>query len=69
MPKPNITQKYQASIEKNSAILKLTSEIREFYDGENNFGLSITVEAGLETYVYSYYNYNTLELVQGRLEN
>lgn len=53
------------SVEKNSAKLKLTSEIREFYDGENNFGLSITVEANTETYVYSYYDTNELLLVEG----
>ena len=62
---PNNTQNYQASVEKNSASLKLTSEIREFFDGQNNFALSITVEAGLETYVYSYASTNELLLVEG----
>ena len=65
VPKPNITSKYQASVEKNSANKGFTSEVREFYDGENNFGLAITVEAGLETYVYSYYNTDELLLVEG----
>ena len=65
MPNPNSTQKYQASVEKNSANKGLTEEIREFYDGENNFGLSITVEAGLQTSVYGYYSTDELILVEG----
>ena len=60
-----MTQKFQASIEKNSANRGLTEEIREFYDGENNFGLNINVLGGIQTSAYGYYDTDEFLFIEG----
>ena len=58
--------KYQASIERNNDLEKITEEITEYYDSTDNIGISINYLAGKKLSTYSYYNTDELLLVQGR---
>lgn len=64
VPQPNITSKFQSNTEKTSGAI--SEEIREFYDGLNNFGLSIQTVAGNRVYSYSFYDTNELLFIEGR---
>ena len=64
LPILNNSQKYQFSMERNSIQAKFTEEIKEFFDGANNVGVSINNLAGIETRNYAYYDTNELLLVE-----
>ena len=67
MPNQNI-QKYQANVEKNNNLDKVTEEIIEYYDSADNLGISINFVAGKEIRTYSYYNTDELLLIASNLE-
>lgn len=52
-------------VEKASQNRVIGEEIEEYYDGENNIGISINTYAGEKVYTYGYYDKNELLIVEG----
>ena len=69
LPALNLTSRYQLSLERNSQNLKLTEEIKEYYDGRDNIGISINIVGGIRTYAYAYTSLNELLLISGIIFN
>jgi len=64
MPNPGLEVIYQADIEKNSAVEKSTTELREFYDGKRNIGVTQYANLGTRINILSDYNTNELILIK-----
>jgi hypothetical protein len=56
---------YSVEIEKNKADEKYTEEIREYYDGKNNIGVSYNTFNGQTVKTYSYFYSDELLLIDG----
>ncbi len=53
------------SIERNRADRGQTEEIQEYYDGIDNYGVSVNLFGGIEARVYSFYDTNEILVIKG----
>lgn len=65
IPKIADTDKYSVEIERNSALKKYTEEIREYYDGSADVGVSISTFTGQTVKTISNYKADLLILIDG----
>ena len=56
---------YQVSIEKNKKNRGQTEEIKEYFDGKKNIGISTTLFGFIKVLSYNYYSTNELITVTG----
>ena len=64
-PKLADKTRYSVEIERNAAYEKFTEEIREYYDSNNDVGISINRFAGQTVKTISYYKTDELLIIKG----
>ena len=64
-PNISISSKFSQNIERNRQDRGQTEEIQEYFDGVDNYGVSVNLLGGIETRTYSFYDQNQILVIKG----